>query len=44
MALDKKFEGFRVPKLLKPCYTYWDYVETSALLKPEGIRSFFNRY
>ncbi|KAG5576687.1 hypothetical protein H5410_056821 [Solanum commersonii] len=33
LALDKEYEGFGVPYILKPCYTNQNYVETEEPLK-----------
>ncbi|KAG5595042.1 hypothetical protein H5410_036274 [Solanum commersonii] len=33
MALDKEYECFGVPNLVKPCYTNHNYVETEYPLK-----------
>lgn len=33
MALAKEYEGFRIPDMLKPCYTNRNYVETKNPLK-----------
>jgi len=41
LALDKEYEGFGVPDLLKPCYTNQNYVEIEDPLKPEGIMSLY---
>ena len=40
MALDKEYEGFGVPDLLKPCYTNRNYVETEDPLKTQKYYEF----
>lgn len=40
MVVDKEYEGFRVPDLLKPCYTNRKYVETEDSLKTRRYYEF----